>query len=324
MDEGAQEPGFGAMSQLPVVTIGPPPGTRGNRPLVIIAVIGLVAVSVLWTGIIGKLATTGHGTIKGEAVAAATAPVRVVPPPDTDPGPTTGTPAKSTDIAANSLLVPGAALARVDCSLPRLGRGTSADLTTFYQAAIDCLDRAWRPVVEAATGGTFPRPKLDVSDNPTSGCGPAPADDDVLAFYCDYDDTIYMPRARLLESAGTVPAYHIAVLAHEYGHHVQGASGILRAASLREFTADEDELMEISRRTELQANCFAGLFLAAAKGKATLTNRVVADALDSFSAVYNSDSHGSARNQGKWAKAGLNGDNTASCNTWSATTADVE
>jgi uncharacterized protein len=76
--------------------------------------------------------------------------------------------------------------------------------------------------------------------------------------------------------------------------------------------------MELSRRVELQANCFAGLFLAAAADRGDIEGELAELAVEGFSFVDDSDSHGSAENQLVWAQAGYRGASAADCDTWSA------
>jgi uncharacterized protein len=232
---------------------------RRNSPIVLVAVLVIVLVGVLLVAVVGKVASKGLTTVvTGTALAVGEDTPRVR---------TRSEQPTNAEIAANQLLVPGSVLPAVDCVLPGFGT-VAAELRAFYLAGVRCLDEAWRPTLRAA-GLPFAAPNLDVSDRPTGRCGFSPPEDEATAFYCSRDSTIYMPRGRLLRDAGSEPGHHLAVLAHEYGHHVQSLSGILDDAGSLESGVDEEDSLEVSRRTELQANCFAGLFLAASDPRGT-------------------------------------------------------
>ncbi|GAA2967956.1 neutral zinc metallopeptidase [Actinokineospora diospyrosa] len=297
-----QEPYFGT----PVGNTGVPPR---NRPLVLFGVLGGVIVGVLWIAILGKVASTGSREIAGTAYAVGEQSGLSEP----------GTPGA---ISQNSMLTPGRELAATSCALPALGT-TAAELELFYKEALACLDRAWKPALDAA-GKPVVTAKLSISDNPKPKCGFSPTAEEALAFYCNRDRTIYMPRKRLMDAAGDSAPFHLAVLAHEYGHHMQALAGILSASAMQENAAEDEEAMRMSRRTELQANCFGGLFLDAAERGGSLKADFVAEAVESFGNTLSSDSHGSQRNQAAWAKRGKDGGKTSSCDTWSATALDVE
>ena len=70
-------------------------------------------------------------------------------------------------------------------------------------------------------------------------------------FYCPANQTVYSSAGSTAEYGrrSRLAGYWIAF--HEYAHHVQRRIGVLAAA----YTRDEDQL-QISRRIELQADCF--------------------------------------------------------------------
>ncbi|WP_253834929.1 neutral zinc metallopeptidase [Actinokineospora globicatena] len=297
------EPRFGP---APVGNTGAEPG---NRPLVLVSVLGIIVVGVLWIGILGKVFTGGSRVVQGVPLAVGEQTEQTEP----------ATPA---DISRNPLLSPGREVTAAQCSLPALGT-TAPELEAFYREGLVCLDKAWTPVLRAV-GKPMVSPKLSIADIPKAKCGVSPTEEEALAFYCNRDRTIYMPRDRLMRAAGDSAPYHLAVLGHEYGHHVQALTGILSAAATQEDTEDEEAALTVSRRTELQANCLSGLFLDAARRGGALESDFVDEAVDSFGDTLSSDTHGSRRNQLEWAERGAKGGTTASCDTWSASTTDVE
>jgi hypothetical protein len=297
------------LSQVAVVTIEPPP--RRNSPIVLLAVASMVLVGVLLIAVLGKVTSGGlETTVEGTALAVGETGV---PRPRTDSG-------SLPDIAASPLFS-APAPPPIECELPELAT-TPGELDAYYRMGIACLDKAWKPVLTAA-GLPFRSPGLNIDDNPRTKCGFAPGKQEATAFYCERDKVIYMPRDRLMRDAGDATAFHLAVLAHEYGHHVQALAGILSVAHERERAADEAEFLEVSRRTELQANCFAGVFLASVSGRGSLGADLAEESVQSFEETSATDTHGSRKNQLAWATAGFKGKTSGSCNTWLAPPAEV-
>ncbi|CAM3545896.1 neutral zinc metallopeptidase [Kibdelosporangium persicum] len=297
-------------------------GQRRNSPLAIFAVLGLVLVVVLAMGAPGKFTTAVAGT-----------PL-AAPPVENKPNaaaPNTVTPTTTSRSSkprwqelteANPLLTPGLQLPQITCKLPGFGR--SADqLRAYYQAMIGCLDEAWRPLLEQADH-VFESPKLSVDDAPTSSCG-TPSREEAVAFYCPRDKGIFMPRSRVNESMGSNQGGHVMVLAHEYGHHVQALSRINQGMGMKMAGMDEGspEYLELTRRMELQADCFSGMFIGAAGGRGSITKSLSNSASSAFRSSVADKTHGSVKHQIQWGTAGVKNNNTASCNTWLAPAGEV-
>lgn len=212
----------------------------------------------------------------------------------------------------------------VACTLPEFGR-TEADLTPYYEALVACLDRAWRPVLGAA-GLPATRPGIELADTPgENACGMAPDEMEATAWYCGYDQVLYLPVGRMVEWDGGRPQSHLAIVAHEFGHHVQELSGLLGLAHTRmaDLGYDTPAGLEVNRRMELQANCFAGLFLGAAADRGSIPRHLASGAVDSARQGAGASTHGNVRNQIMWTALGYSERNLAACDTWSATAEDV-
>ena len=91
-----------------------------------------------------------------------------------------------------------------------------------------------------------------------TGCGPATSE--VGPFYCPVDKTAYFDTdffQVLVDQFGSSggPLAQEYVVAHEYGHHVQDLQGILGRAQ-----QDPTGAQGAGVRTELQADCYAGVW----------------------------------------------------------------
>jgi len=164
-----------------------------------------------------------------------------------------------------------------------------------------------------------------------TGCGPATAD--VGPFYCPADHYVYIDlgffddlRDKLGAQGGAFAQAY--VLAHEYGHHVQSLTGSLDGSSRGSGASGG------SVRTELQADCYAGVWADHAVGTGfitELTQADIADGLDAAAAVGDdriqqratgrvdpdSWTHGSSAQRQKWFTTGYRSGDPRSCDTFS-------
>lgn len=95
-----------------------------------------------------------------------------------------------------------------------------------------------------------------------SGCGNATSS--VGPFYCSADETIYIDLSFFDQmekqmGAGGDFAYAY-VIAHEVGHHVQHLLGTLSKSQSAQAVSSQKEANQISVRTELQADFYAGVW----------------------------------------------------------------
>ncbi|WP_129339000.1 neutral zinc metallopeptidase [Cellulomonas endophytica] len=211
----------------------------------------------------------------------------------------------------------------------------NTDRTCRLSATAQALDEYWQPELERL-GAQIPGVESFEGATDT-GCGAASAS--TGPFYCPPDQTIYLDLGfyDLLASrfgASDGPLAEIYVTAHEYGHHLQNVLGTFASAD-RSGTGEGSD----SVRLELQADCYAGMFVGDAATTVDpdtgvtflepITAEQLRNALDAAAAVgddsiqaqggqVNPDSwtHGSSEQRQTWFTTGYEQGSLDACDTF--------
>ena len=167
-----------------------------------------------------------------------------------------------------------------------------------------------------------------------SSCGGAQAQSG--PHYCSADEQVYMDldflellQERFGAAGDTAQAY---ILAHEVAHHVQYQLGVLDEVN-QLSQSDPGRANELSIALELQADCFAGVWLSTLRdgtSAAIFDDNDLQEALDAAAAVgddsiqqqtsgaVNPESwtHGSSEQRYNWLKTGFDTGDPAACDTF--------
>lgn len=221
---------------------------------------------------------------------------------------------------------------------------TGADANKFVDCRVvatgNSVDGVWSQLLQGYT-----RPNLRLfKGQVNTACGPATSD--VGPFYCPGDKTVYIDTdffQVLVDQFGSSggPLAQEYVVAHEYGHHVQDLLGDIGRAQQGPQGAEGNSV-----RTELQADCYAGVwahYAAITKQAGTdvtflepLSDKDIADALSAAQSVgddriqkaatgrVNPESwtHGSAAQRQHWFTVGYRTGDPNKCDTYRAADLD--
>ncbi len=289
---------------------------------------------------IGSLSPTPTGTCSARTASEAASTCSASPTPssapDSAPSSTPSLPPLTTvepgpadkelALLANGLYRAGK-IPAVPCSTPKSAMSSKAGMLRFARVVVDCLDRAWRPVVERS-GNLFavPNEVVDFSTGQASVCGTL--GEGVYGFYCRANSTIYARVSAYLTDDADSPYAEAAVirlLAHEYGHHVQDLVGISAFYAGRYWRVEGAARLQESRRYELQGECLAAAFLGANEKPLRLTGvryRVIEQAMSAGDEPGHR-THGSPASNKAWTAAAYRTAGPAACNTWAAPAAKV-
>jgi len=209
--------------------------------------------------------------------------------------------------------------------------------TQFVSRVLKSTEDVWSSVFRSL-GRQYRDPKLVLYRDATrTECGVGQSA--MGPFYCPADQRVYLDLAffddlaRRFRAPGQFPQAY--VIAHEVGHHVQNLLGITGKVQQMQQRMSRRDANALSVRTELQADCFAGVWANhadASRGGRMIDDRDVDQALAAASAigddrlqrqtqgriVPDSFTHGSSAQRMRWFRIGLETGDVRKCDTFSA------
>ena len=231
-------------------------------------------------------------------------------------------------IFAETTLVP------TNCTLSRIDVTTATPeaLQDHLNTLTGCLMMVWQEPMQRA-GFIMPRPPITVyTTGITTACGEIT---DINAAYCPGDQRMYYSASiheifrrnnpEVIDNA-FLPDL---IMGHEFGHAMQGRTGILGAKlyAQQQRAETESEQLELSRRSEVQADCFAGIFLNSVAQASRMTDGDRAEIADISDAIGDDSltgkpdiegDHGWGVNRRHWTETGLASNQVSVCNTFAA------
>jgi uncharacterized protein len=313
-----RQPSFGGpQSGVPYYGGAPqPPAPRRRNPLamVLLGMIGLVVLALAGLVIANLVSGTSSVAYQNDNYR--------VPPPDKNPPPT---PIPDTYGEAEDWLVDNALYGQsvpvpVRCnSQPiNVADADDAQLEEHFNGLMECLVRVWQPPLTAA-GFQIVRPTVTIYGKEISTkCGKS----GVNAFYC-----LAVPIVANDKWAADV------VMAHEFGHAIQGRTGLLISANaLAQRSDSKSEANLLIRRIETQADCFSGQFVRSVSQSLGVQRADLDGILGTYEAVGDDTltgdedidgNHGLAATRRYWGSIGLSNSAISACNTFRAPASQV-
>lgn len=204
----------------------------------------------------------------------------------------------------------------------------------FMSVVLADTEEVWATVLPEQANMQYQNPTLVLFRGAVqSACGTASSA--MGPFYCPNDQKLYldtdffdMMAQRMGAGGDFAYAY---VIAHEVGHHVQNLTGTLQQVNNLRSRVSQSDSNKISVLTELQADCYAGIWarqaqerfgtleegdLAEAQGAAQAVGDDVIQSSAGRTPVPDSFTHGSAEQRQEWLMRGFNSGDMAQCDTF--------
>jgi predicted metalloprotease len=211
----------------------------------------------------------------------------------------------------------------------------NSELEQIVCGATKDVQEYWQAKLPASYGVQYEMTKtVFFSDATNTGCGQATSE--TGPFYCPLDHLVYIDLSfmqaleqRLIGKPTDLAEQYI--VAHEYGHHVQTLVGINDQVQQAQ-QQDPGRANQYSVAMELQADCFAGLWVGDVSSRGQLDSvQEVKEALDAAAGVGDdriqqqtqgridkeSWTHGSSEQRQSWFTRGYNTGDPKQCDTFS-------
>lgn len=202
---------------------------------------------------------------------------------------------------------------------------SDAQLKAHFDDLTACMMRVFDPPLSDA-GYIAVRPSVTVYTSPVeTRCGTMPR---ANAAYCAADQQVYysteLPAIVPAELRGTNFVVE-SVIAHEFAHAIQARTGILISEAAWEQNSNESDANALSRRLEVQADCWSGQFMHSVGQSVGIDEA----ALDDLSLLFYSigddvltgdpnidGNHGRGDSRRAWFLEGTNTTSMGACNTF--------
>ena len=205
----------------------------------------------------------------------------------------------------------------------------------FVARVLGETEDVWSQLLPQQANRQYQKPVLVLFSGVTqSGCGTAQSA--MGPFYCPEDRKLYLDTSFFQDMqrrmGGGGDFAYAYVIAHEVGHHVQNLIGLLPKVQQAEQQGDRRTANALSVRTELMADCLAGVWANAMnKRHNNIDENDVRQAVATASAigddrlqresgrgvaVPDSFTHGSSEQRVNWLLTGLRGGTIQACDTF--------
>lgn len=237
----------------------------------------------------------------------------------------------NTSLKSNTVYLAGA-LPTTSCSAGNTNIFSHSQLKALILKTGRCMDKGWKQILEKQ-GIDWSPPGYAIADKRGRGaCGDYPSAGNMVPYYCPRNNTIYASTSAMASGNGNSRGYGeiiswsggiISMMAHEYGHHVQNLTGILNSHWDRHLASNsESGRLALSRRLELQATCFGGMWMRSVAGSYPVPSSRRQQLFAFYGQVgdhpgYPRD-HGSRTNNYRWFRQGWDRQKAYQCNTWMA------
>jgi predicted metalloprotease len=213
-------------------------------------------------------------------------------------------------------------------------KGAPSDETgQFVSRVLGSTEDVWSRIFRQSNSQYRPPTLVLYDGQVSSACGLGQAA--MGPFYCPGDEKLYIDLSffRDLQTRFGAPgdfaqAY---VIAHEVAHHVQKLMGAFNRMESARARGSQAEANQMSVRTELQADCYAGIWGYHAGAMNQLEPGDIAEALNAATAIGDdrlqkqgqgrvvpeSFTHGSSEQRMRWFKRGFDSGRPQDCDTFS-------
>lgn len=227
-------------------------------------------------------------------------------------------------LAGNTSSVPR----QTNASVPSANAGDD-ELAQFVGVVVKETETLWGEVFQQNNMRYAPPKVVLFTEMTESGCGVADASSG--PFYCPDDRKVYIDLRfydRLRQQFGAPGDFAQAyVIAHEIGHHVQNLTGVLPDFNARRARMSQEEQNAYSVRVELQADCYAGVWVNYVNRENLLEQGDVEEAINAANQIGDDTltrgtvqprnfTHGTSAQRREWLNRGMQSGDVGQCDTF--------